>query len=74
VERNIAAGEMGHRGRPFVRHPLVVFAVVPRGVSGCPIVCQVLKKLQAQVRRTRVEGQHVTIGIVGILLMPDTFA
>jgi hypothetical protein len=46
VEGDVASDQMRHRGRSFVRHPLIVLALIPRPVCGCPVMRQVLNKLQ----------------------------
>jgi hypothetical protein len=61
VERNIASDQMGHRGRSFIRHPLVVFTQVPGRVRGCPVMCQILNKLQSQIGGSWMERQQITI-------------
>jgi hypothetical protein len=61
VERNIASDQMGHGGRSFIRHPLVVFTHVPGPVRGCPVVRQILNKLQSQIGSPWMEGQQITI-------------
>jgi len=74
VVGDVAADEVRHGGRGFLRHPLVVFAVVPGRMAAGPVVGQVLKELQAKIGRAWMEGQHVAIGVGGIRLMPDAVA
>jgi len=59
-------------GGAFLRDPLVVVAFVPCGVSGGPVVREILQELKAQVGCTGMEGQDVAVAAVG--LIPDGVA
>src|ERR1700751_4750313 len=68
---DIAADQVRHRGRAFLRDPLVVFAFIPGSVGGRPVVCQIFEKLETQIRRSRMEGQQIALAIG---LIPDWLA
>ena len=44
-------------------HPLIVLAAIPGGVCVRPAVRQVLDELQAEILRSRMEGQKVAVAV-----------
>ncbi len=68
VVGNIGAGQVRHGRSAFCRNPAIVFALVPRGMRGDPVMRQVFKKLQAKVGCGGVKGQRkpiaCTIGLI----------
>ncbi len=69
VERDVLAGQIGHRGGRLGRHPLVVLGVVERLVAAGPVVVEVLDELHAQVVHLRAEREDLLAG--GVRLVPD---
>ena len=57
VKGDVASDQVRHRGRSFVRNPLIVLALIPRPVCRRPVMRQVLDELQPQIRGSRMERQ-----------------
>ena len=61
MKRDIGAGEMRHGERALVRHPTIVVPGVPGAMRGCPVVREIFKELQAEIREQageRAEYNH----------------
>ena len=57
MKRDIGAREMRHGERALVGHPTIVVPGVPGAMRGYPVVREIFKELQAEIRSRRVKGQ-----------------
>ena len=69
---NIAAGKVSHGDGALGRHPLVVLAAVPGRVGAGPVMREVFKELQAEIRCGGMKRQNVAGVAIG--LVPDGLA